>query len=420
MQRGGPRGTIPPPSERPHATRRWPLQVIIGLAVVGAAFFILRSLHEDSDAGLAQHSDSTVPAPREAAANDDSAQPALAPGSLATAAAPDLEGFANQLRRAATYEILGEIDVPRSIRALIADLDIAQAAADLEALARNNDRDANVALVRLERACLGEEPDTERSTDAAHAEAAARATKAPTQMRARIEASIAARHERIARMPAACAQARFDSRIISQRLRDAADAGHEASLWQLGNDADTETARRYWLSAAMLGFAPAQVALAQSLMSDSASGERRDRGAMNYWLQAAAKNSPQGKLLLGECLVNACNAQPPDMAAAGQVLREAILFGVADAPTLLASIPSDDAAAPTDQEMYAFESFLERLNDFGCYGADLYPTNALHLSDHLQQLGLRLSPSALSEAHRLADQASREHSAKARTAWHCQ
>ena len=155
-------------------------------------------------------------------------------------------------------------------------------------------------------------------------------------------------------------------------------------------------------------------------MLENSSGDRRERGAMNFWLQSAARGSPQGKLLLGECLVNSCNAQPPDMATAGQVLREAVFLGVVYAPTTLASIPADDAAAPTDAEMYSFNSFLQRLNDLGCYGADLYPTNALHISDHLQQLGLRLSPAALEEARRLSDQAWREHGAQARAAWHCQ
>ncbi len=306
---------------------------------------------------------------------------------------------------------------PTSIRSSIAELRIAEAAEELETRARADDKNANVALARLELACHeGLDPET----DAAHAAAAERASKMPAGNRERIEASIAQRRERVARMPKACAEARFDSAAINQRLRSAAAAGHEASLWQLGNLADTDTARQYWLSAAMLGFVPAQVDLAQSLMNQGSSGERREQNRMNYWLQAAARGSPRGKLLLGECLVNGCNAQPPDTASAALALREAAFLGVASATTTLASIPAGDPAAPTDEDMFVLESFIQRLNDLGCYGADLYPTNAVHISDHLQRLGLGISPSAFAEAQKLADQAWREHGAQARSAWHCE
>jgi hypothetical protein len=101
------------------------------------------------------------------------------------------------------------------------------------------------------------------------------------------------------------------------------------------------------------------------------------------------------------------------------VLREAILLGVAYAPTTLASIPADDAAAPTEAELYSYNSFLQRLNDLGCYGPDLYPTNAVNMRDYSQQAEMRLSPSALDEARRTADEMWREHGAQARAAWHC-
>ena len=192
----------------------------------------------------------------------------------------------------------------------------------------------------------------------ANAEAAARATRMPADTRERIKASIAARDERLARMSKACTGARFDSATISQRLRDAASAGHEASLWQLGNLADIQTARRYWLSAAMLGFGPAQVDLAQNLMSHPASKEGGEHAQMQYWLRAAAKQSWVGKVNLGECLIAGCNGQPPDTATAAQQLREAVFLGAASAPQALAAIPATDPAAPTDEEMYDFESFL--------------------------------------------------------------
>jgi len=420
MQRGGPRGTIPPPSERRRAGRGWPLQVVVGILVVGAVYLVMRLVRDDSVTVTRRTSDSaTLTRYDDQTVSDEQAPVAALPVSAAPPAKVSLESFGRQLRSAEASAIFGEIKVPQNIQAAVSELRIADAASALESRALAEDRDANVALARLEQACRGEEPDTQRATDRAHAEVAARASKMPTAMRERIETSIAVRQERIAAMPKACAQARFDSRAISQRLRDAGATGHEASLWQLGLLADTDAARRYWLSAAMLGFVPAQVELARSLMFENSSGDRRDRGTMNFWLQAAARSSPEGRLLLGDCLVNSCNAQPPDFVTAGRVLREAILLGVAYAPTTLASIPADDAAAPTEAELYSYNSFLQRLNDLGCYGPDLYPTNAVNMRDYSQQAEMRLSPSALDEARRTADEMWREHGAQARAAWHC-
>ncbi len=385
--------------------------------MIGAVFLGMRLMRDESRIAPSPTSGRASPEPSRATPASETDEQDAPRTPTAPAPKPDLDAFVGQLRRAESYAIFADIDVPESIRVAIADLRIAEAAGELEARARANDRNANVALARLELACH-EGPDPE--TDAAHAAAAERASKMPAETRERIEASIAARRERVARMPKACAETRFNSAAINQRLRSAAAGGHEASLWQLGNLADTDTARQYWLSAAMLGFVPAQVELAQSLMNENSSGELRERNRLNYWLQAAARGSPRGKLLLGECLVNSCTAQPPDMAGARQALREAAFLGVAYATTTLASIPLGDPAAPTDEDKFVLESFIQRLNDLGCYGADLYPSNAVHISDHLQQLGLGISPSAFAEAQGLADQAWREHGAQARAAWHCE
>jgi hypothetical protein len=417
MQRGGPTGTIPPPSAR-LARRKWAPHIVVGILALAAVYFGMRLARDHSLDR--RSSDSTTLTPRhDQIASDEHAPVTALPSYRAPPDKAGLETFARQLRRVEAAAIFSGIKLPRGVEVAVAELRIADAAVVLESRALANDRDANVALARLEQACQGEEPDTQRATDQAHAQVAARVSQMPETMRDRIETSMALRQERIAALPEACAQARFDSGAISQRLRDAAASAHEASLWQLGHLVDPDSARRYWLSAAMLGFVPAQVDLARTLMYEQTSTDRKDRGTMNFWLQAAAKNSAEGRLLLGDCLVNSCNAQPPDFTTAGQVLREAILLGVAYAPKILESIPAEDAAAPTDAELYSYNSFLQRLNDLGCYGADLYPNNALNFSDYAHAAELRLSPSALDEARRSADEMWRQHGPQARAAWHC-
>src|SRR5262245_61648578 len=239
MQRGGPRGTIPPPSERRRAGRNWPLQVVIGILVVIAAYLGMRLLRDNRTASdlsdsatLTRHDDQAIA--------DQQAPVAQLPVPPPQSVNLSLEAFARQLRRAQAYAILGEIKVAPGVEAAVAELRIADAASALESRALSKDRDANVALARLEQACLGEEPDTQRSIDAAHAEVNSRLARLPAVMRERIETSMAIRRERISVMPKACAQASFDSHAIDRRLRDAAAAGHEASLWQLGHLADAD------------------------------------------------------------------------------------------------------------------------------------------------------------------------------------
>src|SRR4030095_1430299 len=194
MQRGGPRGTIPPPSERRRAGRGWPLQVVVGILVVGAVYLVMLLVREDSvtrrtsdSATLTRYDDQTV--------SDEQAPVAALPVSAAPPAKVSLESFGRQLRSAEASAIFGEIKVPQNIQAAVSELRIADAASALESRALAEDRDANVAAPEL----------------------AVRARTMPTAMRERIETSIAVRNERIAAMPKACAQARFDSRAISQR-----------------------------------------------------------------------------------------------------------------------------------------------------------------------------------------------------------
>jgi hypothetical protein len=418
MQRAGPRGTIPPPSQRLRAGRGWPLQVIVGVGVVSAVFFGLRLLRAPGDDAPPLGPDGSAASPRTAAIADKRSggdTPAPSPSPLPQ----NLDAFVSRLRRAEVYRVYGDLELPTRIRGLISDLRIVEAAAELDALSRANDRSATAALARLARECAGEDPDTQRSWDLAYADVTKRATEMSPEVRARLQASATERRTRLAGLQQSCARANFDTQAIAQRLSSAAAAGHEASLWQLGTEAGSEEIqRKYWLSAAMLGFLPAQLDLAESLMSDALNGNPRDAGRMTFWLEAAAKHSARGKLMLGECLARGCNGQPPDITTAGRLLRDAVWGGVTNATGPLASLPADDPGTPTDEEMYSLNTFLQRLNDLGCYG-DYYPSNALHISDHLHDLGLRLSPSALQEGQRLADAAWREHGAQAQAEWHC-
>jgi TPR repeat protein len=237
----------------------------------------------------------------------------------------------------------------------------------------------------------------------------------PTVLRQRIELSQAVERRDRDQFTRACARVRFDAVAIDARLADAAAAGHEASLWEIGRRSDDRELRhKHWLSAAMLGYVPAQVGLAEILMAESLQGDRRNRGRMNFWLEAAAKQSPRALFLLGECRLEGCNAQPPDAESAVPLLRDAAMQGQVGALAALASIPRGEPAAPTDAELFSLHAFHNQLNELGCFGADPYGRLAVENGRVIKELGSRMSPHGLEEARTLAAQFWREHAPRAR------
>ncbi|MGH8631850.1 MAG: hypothetical protein ACREU7_13950, partial [Burkholderiales bacterium] len=268
-----------------------------------------------------------------------------------------------QLERTFARRILKGTPYTAEVADLLATARIADAAALLEARAARGDRGATVVLAHLNGLCESQTAAT-RWQEALELNRGqleieqARSAPVTEDVRRRIEMSLASEERRQASWSRACKDARFDRATIDQRLRKAAEAGHEASLWVLGHRTDdVELRNKYWLSAAMLGYPPAQADLAGSLLQENLQGDRRNRGRMNFWLEAAAKHSPTVKQELGECLLNGCNAQPPDSESAVPPLREAALLGELGAFDALASISRSDPAALSDEELYGLQSF---------------------------------------------------------------
>jgi len=413
MQRGGPRGTIPPPSERHPAGPRWPLQVIAGVCVVVAVFFGMRLLrhHPTPATPPSEHPPETV-----AVTPPDDVQ-ATQPVDAAAASALE-PAFVSRLQLSGAHRLLGGIEVAPDVLGAVAELRLAEATRTLETQARGGDRNAIAALARLAYVCESGDPQIPGPGGAALNDASRRAQDVLKDNRQRVEAGIVLVQERQAAMKKACADTRFDSQAIHERLRRTAAAGDEISLWELGNESPSPAQRKHWTSAAMLGYLPAQLDLAESLMADNISGDRRELNRMSFWLTSAAAQSPRGKAMLAQCVVNNCGVLPPSGASAASLLQEAALSGEAAALGPLASIPSEDPAAPTNEELYGLNAFLRRLNELGCYG-EFYPANAVDIEDRLQQLALRLSPSGVEEAHRLADEYWRVNGARARSQLHC-
>lgn len=423
MPRAAPRRTIPRASGRRAPPRRgWPL-VLIGALLVAAGYWLLRFFNDRAVTGGS-------PTPAITAAADSARLDPVAPdtGNIDTARSPaaivpnDTE-FIRQLGRVEAHRALADTPFSADVLELVAALQIPAAAQQLEAKAAAGDRDANVVLARLNKLCEGNDPAASGSPNVAPAdpqELQSTSQQALADIKRRIDASRRVGERRRAGLERACGEAQFDPLAIDVRLQSAAQAGHEASLWEVGRRSLDPTIRhKNWLSAAMLGYVPAQVGLAENLMAESLQGDRRNRGRMNFWLEAAAKQSPHALRLLGECRLNGCNAQPPDSETAVPLLRDSTLQGEAGALATLASISSGDPAALPDGELYALQSFLQQLNELGCYGAADYGAMTIANQRSLQEIGGRLSPNALDTAKSQASALWREHGVKARQVRGC-
>ncbi|HSC05923.1 MAG TPA: hypothetical protein VLD59_03765 [Steroidobacteraceae bacterium] len=421
MARAGPKRTIPSAAERPAPTRRWPAQVLAGAAIVVAVFLLLRWMNpgEDTDEGL---SGAEPARPETQTAAPGAPSPTENPRA-AKAAPPDPQ-FLARLQRNAARRWLRDTPYSADIVDLVATARIPEAAALLESRSAAGDRDATVVLLQVQMLCQSPEEVRRNAREPepiALDPQLARAAPVPNDLRERMEASYRADLETRAKLEQSCREARLNDPAIVQRVRAAADAGHEASLWALGRFFDdAEQRKRHWLSAAMLGYPAAQAALAQTLLEESLQGDRRNRGQMNFWLQTAAKHSPSIKAQLGECVLNGCNAQPPDTGAAATLLREATLLGERSAFDALATISRGDPLAPSEEELYGLRSFLQRLNETGCYGAASYPVFALENLRSLRDIGRGLSPHSLDEAEKLGAARWHNHNVAARRAQYCE
>jgi hypothetical protein len=398
----------------------------MGVAVVGAVFLLLRYCTDRSADRRHDPDVAEAAAPRSPVASDRAAN--QSPGTSeagSTQSAPDEAGFVERMVRVDARRALADMPYSTEIVDLVASARIPETAQQLESKAAQGDNDANAVLAQLYRLCSGIDPV---APPAAPLEAArgpaenmpAASEQLPATARRNIELSRIVEQRERDDLRRACARTRFDAAAIDLRLARAAETGHEASLWELGRrSVDPDLRHKHWLSAAMLGYVPAQVGLAEVLMAQTREDDRRGRGRMNFWLEAAAKQSTRARLLLGECRLSGCNAQPPDAQAAASLLRDAALEGESAALTALTSIPRDDPAAPTDADLFALHSLQHALNELGCFGAGAYDARAFESRRALDEIGRRLSPHRLEEARALAAELWHERAAQARQSLGC-
>lgn len=334
------------------------------------------------------------------------------------------EEFVQRARAADLRRTLMEDETPADVLELLGEARIRDAAQLLEARARQGDAMSNVLLARLAANCA----NTRLADDSREA---VELLEQPGDVRDRMKRSPADLRERAARLERAerdfratwqsgCAQERFDTVAIEQRLRTAADAGHGASLWQLGlQSTDLTSRRKYWISAAMLDHVRAQIELSKLMRAESAAGGGdRSREGADFWLSVAANRSPEAKTSLAFCRLNGCSGQAPDPDSALVLIREAAQQGYRPALQSLLNARSNGLQMPAE-ERFAWVAFERRLLEEGCFGSARYALAVLDSDAALEQAGERMSPFALQQARALAEKLWRDHAAQARAAQQC-
>jgi hypothetical protein len=290
--------------------------------------------------------------------------------------------FQQLLQRVTTFRNFRGLKIGAETIDQLARGEVDKAVASLGALANQGNRDADIALVRIQHWCntvsSARPPDPQAQI--------ARLPKEFTGERAaRAAGVIKAEAEFSPRAKAGCSKARFDFGGIEARLRAAADAGDPASATELSQFVRDPARREAMLQAAMSkNYGPAMYVAATNLLVAVQRGQTTENvSKIRELLKTAGRTVPKAKLDLANCMALGCDGHPADA-------RTALAFGLDAArdgePTAFLSMvrmPWGRQMART--QMLAWQYFGDRLNEAGCMG-DAYLLTSMGFAQSIPAL----------------------------------
>jgi hypothetical protein len=295
---------------------------------------------------------------------------------------------------------------------------VAETVSALEARAAAGDNAANAALAQL-KDCSFLESAGERVAGAAQRVIGSAATVAamPEERRKRMRLVADVRHHHFEEGLQSCRRAQFNGPAIDQRLRDAAAAGDETSLWVMGKLREYHDERMKSLAAAaMLGHARAQYEMGIAYRGGY-TGAKRHGPKEKVWLELAAPKLPNAKEALAECYFEGCDGRQPDPDNGLRLLAEAALLGHGARVEQMRPVGAGEAL-PAEQR-FALAEFRNRLNESGCFGVSGYVRVGFDSWETEQLMQRSLSNFVQQQVRTLADQYWRDHGASARTFLGC-
>jgi hypothetical protein len=322
------------------------------------------------------------------------------PAAPAVAITPtDETQFQQLLQRVTTFRNMRGLNVSAEVIDQLARGDADQAVATLGALANQGNREANIALVRIQHWCntvsSARPPDPE-------AQIAKLGNEFPPARASRVAGVIKAEAQFMPRAKAGCSKANFDFRGIEARLREAAENGHAASATELSKFIRDPAQREAMLQTAISkNYAPAMYASASNLLVAVQRGQTTENvKAIRELLKTAGRSIPKAKLDLANCMALGCDGHPADT-------RTALAFGLDAArdgePTAFLSMmrmPWGRQLSRT--QLLAWQYFGDRLNEAGCMG-EAYIVTSLGFSQSIPVLEKGQTAQVLEAAKTQAD-----------------
>lgn len=346
----------------------------------------------------------------------DVPKPATAPAPAPPAEAPKVEVVPTD--EAAFYERLQFVTQRRNLVGLKIGEDIFQslsrgavetAVAALNSQAAGGNRDANIALVRVQHWC--------------NRIASSRAVDIQAQLNKLAPALTAARLSRVAgvltaekpfqeRARQSCRAASFDYQSIETRLRAAAEAGDPASATELAQFVRDPAKRQLLLQqAAEKNFAPAMHALATARLIAVQRGDTTENVAsIRMLFKQAGRTLPKSKVDLANCMALGCDGHPADAPTAAAFGMDAARDGEPSAFLSMLRMPWGGRIPRV--QLFAWQYYGDRLNETGCTG-DAYVMSAVGFAQVIAMLEKGQDAKLIEQAKAQSEDLWRDNSARA-------
>jgi hypothetical protein len=343
---------------------------------------------------LVQASAHSIEAPKPATpAQPEAAEPP------AQITATDETKFQQLLQRVTTFRNFRGLNINAETIDQLARGETDKAVASLSALANQGNKNADIALVRVQHWCntvsSARLPDTQAQIAKLPKEfAPERAARAAGVMKAEAEF--------MPRAKAGCMKARFDFGAIEARLRAAADAGDAASATELSQFVRDPAKREAMLQSAIAkNYGPAMYVAATSLLIAVQRGDTTENvSKIRELLKTAGRTLPRAKVDLANCMALGCDGHPADARTAMAFGLDAARDGEPTAFLSMARMPWGRQIPRT--QLLAWQYFGDRLNEAGCMG-DAYVMTSLGFSQTIPALERGLPPETLQEAKTQAE-----------------
>jgi hypothetical protein len=343
---------------------------------------------------LIQTSAHSIEAPKPAAAPEPEAEaprPQITP--------TDETQFQTLLQRVTTFRNFRGLNVSIETIDQLSRGEADKAVASLSTLASQGNKNADIALVRIQHWC--NTVSSARTPDP-QAQIAKMPKEFSPERAARVAGVLKAEAEFMPRAKAGCMKARFDFGGIESRLRTAADAGDAASATELSQFVRDPAKREAMLQSAISkNYGPAMYIAATNLLVAVQRGETTENvSKIRELLKTAGRTMPRAKVDLANCMALGCDGHPADA-------RTAMAFGLDAArdgePTAFLSM----ARMPWGRQiprvqLLAWQYFGDRLNEAGCMG-DGYVMTSLGFSQTIPAIERGLPQEILEAAKTQAD-----------------